>query len=355
MNYFNCAYEGGGAKGISFVGIAKALEKYHVKQKKIVGASAGAVFGMLVALGYKSSRMEQLVLERDENGDRVMSKFLSVPKVDEIGDEFFNDLFGFSTPIRYVAKGIRRLLLNNPKLRHIAYFIENGGWFSDRELDAWLIKVIEGRKFDKNITFKQLYKRTGVFFTVMVTDLDKNRLLAFNAKTAPNVPIRYAVRMSVNIPFIWKDYRVDRELNLKYMNEWLEGYVTDGGVLTNFPINMVSDYESDWVNERMSLPEDKPTDRSIGFMCDESKSFMEPVEKSDTKFWDSPTLARIKRLMSTVLKTHDLRSVEKYKDLIVNIPAAEMGTVEFNFSDHKYEKLRDAAYEEVSKYLDRHL
>lgn len=359
MNQFNIAGEGGGGKGHAFLGAYAALQEFHIKPNKVVGSSAASIFFLLISLGYKTRPMTELLREKDEDGVLKTSKFLKTPSMREIGQEFFKDLFDFSTPIRWVARAIRKVLLGNPKFRHIAYFIENGGWYSDKYLNQWLIDVIERRKFDKNITFQQLYKKTGIFFTVMVTDTTNNRILALNSKTSPNIPVRHAVRMSVNIPFLWGDYEVTEDMNMTYMNEPLTGFMSDGGVLTNFPINMIADYDSDWVQERMELPTDKLTDRNIGLLCDETLHFTIPLanhaEEKKKRLWESPTIRRIKLLVSTLLRTHDKRSIKKYEDLILHLPVKGISTLDFNLDYATFSDLYDSSYSVTKAYLEKHL
>jgi NTE family protein len=54
------ALSGGGARGISQVGILKAFDEYHVPIDFIVGTSMGAIVGGLYATGYNAMRLEEL-------------------------------------------------------------------------------------------------------------------------------------------------------------------------------------------------------------------------------------------------------------------------------------------------------
>lgn len=52
---------GGGARGITHVGVLKALEKYHIPIDLIVGTSIGSLVGGLYASGYSTGQLQTLV------------------------------------------------------------------------------------------------------------------------------------------------------------------------------------------------------------------------------------------------------------------------------------------------------
>jgi len=54
---------GGGARGISHIGAIKALEEYGVKPDIISGTSAGAFVGALIAYGYTSDEIFEMILK----------------------------------------------------------------------------------------------------------------------------------------------------------------------------------------------------------------------------------------------------------------------------------------------------
>jgi NTE family protein len=56
------ALGGGGARGLSHIGVLKVLEEHNIFPDVIVGTSIGAVIGALYAGGYKASDIERLAL-----------------------------------------------------------------------------------------------------------------------------------------------------------------------------------------------------------------------------------------------------------------------------------------------------
>src|SRR5690606_33326637 len=54
---------GGGARGISHIGVLKALDELGVKISRIAGTSAGAIIGSMYAYGYKPDEIMDIVVK----------------------------------------------------------------------------------------------------------------------------------------------------------------------------------------------------------------------------------------------------------------------------------------------------
>ncbi|HEY8395261.1 MAG TPA: patatin-like phospholipase family protein, partial [Bacilli bacterium] len=59
----NAVFEGGGIKGLAYVGVMRFLEKRGFQFNKVGGTSVGAVFAALIAAGYNSYEIEELINE----------------------------------------------------------------------------------------------------------------------------------------------------------------------------------------------------------------------------------------------------------------------------------------------------
>jgi len=51
---FDLVFEGGGAKGLAFVGALQALERQGHTARRVIGTSAGSITALLVAAGYSA-------------------------------------------------------------------------------------------------------------------------------------------------------------------------------------------------------------------------------------------------------------------------------------------------------------
>ena len=56
---------GGGAKGLTHIGIIRALEENNIPIDYITGTSMGAIIGSLYAMGYSPDDMEELLKSED--------------------------------------------------------------------------------------------------------------------------------------------------------------------------------------------------------------------------------------------------------------------------------------------------
>ena len=56
---------GGGAKGMTHIGIIRALEEHGIPIDYITGTSMGAIVGSMYAMGYTPDEMEELISSPD--------------------------------------------------------------------------------------------------------------------------------------------------------------------------------------------------------------------------------------------------------------------------------------------------
>nr|XP_054767259.1 uncharacterized protein LOC129274479 [Lytechinus pictus] len=188
----NIVFEGGGNKGLAYAGAIRELERIGVWKniRRFTGASAGAMWAALLAVGYNSTEVQE---------------FLSMNL-----KEYFLD----------ATCGSCSLIPN--LLRHF-------GWHPARRLFEWFGDRLADMTGDADITFRQLYTRTGKELCIVVTNLSRMTAEYCHVKTTPNLPIRTALRMSIAIPGLFG------AVHSKRHNSY-DVYV-DGGVLCNFPVH----------------------------------------------------------------------------------------------------------------------
>lgn len=61
------ALSGGGARGLSQIGVLKALDEAGIKADVIVGTSMGSIVGGLYAAGYSPEQLDSIAVETDWN------------------------------------------------------------------------------------------------------------------------------------------------------------------------------------------------------------------------------------------------------------------------------------------------
>ncbi|KAJ7372184.1 hypothetical protein OS493_020613 [Desmophyllum pertusum] len=188
----NLVFEGGGNKGMAYVGALQVLENAGIMKhiKRVAGASAGAIIATLIALGYDSRELREF-LEQD----------------------------------------LRRILVdhNCGYCSLLPNLLKGFGWNPGKRMLRWFGEQLKERTGDGDITFKEVWERFGKELCIVVTNLNQMSVEYFHPKTTPNTPIRRAVRMSVALPGV---FQCVREMN----NDYEDVYV-DGGLLCNYPIH----------------------------------------------------------------------------------------------------------------------
>lgn len=189
----NLVFEGGGVKGIAYIGTLEVLQEKEILQniKRVGGTSAGAIIALLVGLGYSQKELREIF--NDMN-------FIN----------FKDDTIG---PIR----DLYRLL------------IHGYGWYKGDAFSEWLGHIIENKTGNKNSTFKEI-KESNKYMEMYFqgTNLTKHTVETFSAekKEYENMPIKDAVRISMSIPLYFKSFKRD------------DCYYVDGGVLSNYPVRL---------------------------------------------------------------------------------------------------------------------
>jgi NTE family protein len=92
-NKYGLALGAGGAKGISYIGVLKALEDLNINITHVAGSSAGALIGAMYALWGDAKKVQDTVLEYDK--EKLMKMFrsdISLRKGVFKGDTFVEEL-----------------------------------------------------------------------------------------------------------------------------------------------------------------------------------------------------------------------------------------------------------------------
>ncbi|XP_059158385.1 uncharacterized protein LOC131942498 [Physella acuta] len=195
FSFENLVFEGGGNKGLAYVGCIKYLEELGLMNnvKRLGGSSAGAITAALIALGYNSEDIRT---------------FFEV----DTRDIFLDHSCGYLS------------LLPN--------LLRKFGWNPGIRIRDWLGEKIKEKSPEKNnpdMTFYELYKHRNIELCVVVTNLNQMRSEYCHPKTTPDMPIRDALRMTMAIPAVFSPTIYD-------IHGQADTYV-DGGVLCNYPLH----------------------------------------------------------------------------------------------------------------------
>lgn len=222
----NLAFEGGGAKGIAYVGALSVLEEvglYPGHIRRVSGTSSGSFLATMVALGTPSDELTRLLFETDLAG--VMR------------DARFGMLSG------------------------VVNMVTLFGWNPGARLLDFLGQRLRERTGSEDVTFRQVLERCGRELCVPVTNLTRMVTEYCHPKTTPDMPVRLAVGMSMSLPVLMVPYRVVR-------GERAADLYTDGGLLCNYPVHAFDGWWLSLARDDTYLQRLRPPERVNELMHD---------------------------------------------------------------------------------------
>ncbi len=191
VQFRNLVFEGGGVKGIAYLGAMSVLKQrgYLENIARVGGASAGAINALIYALGYE--------LE-DQHGILRSTNF----------KDFMDSSFGVIRDIRRLARDF--------------------GWYKGDFFSGWIGELIEGKLGHSGATFAELAERDGPDLYVVGTNLSTGYAEIFSHERHGDMPIAEALRISMSIPLFFAAVR---------HGERDDVYV-DGGTVLNYPVKL---------------------------------------------------------------------------------------------------------------------
>lgn len=196
---------GGGAKGMTHIGIIRALEENDIPIDYIAGTSMGAIIGSLYAMGYSPDEMEELLRSPDFKSwysGTVEPQYAYYFKKNRPTPEFFNIRFAFRDSLRSKPQILPTSMVN-PIQMNLVFL----------QLFAQATASCDGN-FDKLF----------VPFRCVASDVYNKRPLILREGDLGD-----AVRASMSFPFVFKPIEIDSVL------------AYDGGIYNNFPTDVMRD------------------------------------------------------------------------------------------------------------------
>lgn len=363
---YDLVFEGGGAKGIVFAGALQAFEEKGHRHGRLLGTSAGAVAGTLVAAGYSVDEFRSVLSEKGKEGKPVMTAFLGRPRPptrEELESSSLKTMLDeFDVPVlpNFIERMSDRLalsLLGRGEAAHLFSLLEWGGWYAADGFIEWLRRALSsgrtnGRQRDfADMNLLDFYLSTGKDLSIIAADITNRRMLVLNHTTAPQCPLVWAVRMSMGIPFLWQEVVWQSAWGNYLGREMVGSRVVDGGLLSNFPIELFMSRDPYVV----SLMGPTTSDGVLGLLIDEQlpvpQAFLPSNGDVDSRHGPMPLPTRIAALVDTALNAHDKMVLEAFESKVCRLPAAGYGTTEFDMSDLRREALINAGYAAAERYF----
>ncbi|MFN7142237.1 MAG: patatin-like phospholipase family protein [Myxococcota bacterium] len=357
MATFDVVFEGGGAKGVALSGAVGALVARGHRLGRLVGTSAGAITATNLAIGFRPEEILASSKVRTPGGEPIYTTFDDAPSLTEEelkATRLYAAMNAVPLPLpaRWEASLDTALLqgfLEVPGVASMFSLVELGGLHRGDAFLDWMRGCLEARGAGWGaFTFAQLFAATGVDLSVVTTDTTARRMRVLNHRTAPDVPVAWGVRMSMSIPFYW-DEVVWRAAWGAYMGERIDGHVfVDGGVVSNFPLQLLADPDDDEVIAWMGRVEAR--NPVLGLYLDADLPVPgQPVPETRTH-----VTCRISALLDTLMSARDNAVFDTHADRIVRLPVAGYGTTEFDMADARMDALYDAGFAAADAWCAAH-
>ena len=203
---------GGGAKGMTHIGIIRALEENNIPIDYITGTSMGAIVGSLYAIGYSPDDMEKMIKSPDfkkwYSSDGIEEEYMYYFKMNPPTPEFINIQLSKMKMDKKVKTKFLPSSVVDPMHMNIVFV----------ELYAQATAKCRGN-------FDQLF----VPFRCVASDVYNKKPLIMSSGDLGD-----AVRASMSFPGMFKPIEIDSVL------------AYDGGIYDNFPVStMIKDFNPD--------------------------------------------------------------------------------------------------------------
>ncbi len=203
-------FEGGGVKGIAYVGALKRIEELGYEFSSVAGSSAGAIIASLIACGYKADELNIILMETnftDFRSSDIINKVPIFGKLYNIGNKY--------------------------------------GIYKTTKLEKWLDELY----LEKGVEY---FDDLDMDLKVVCTDLTNRKLAVFPDDLKiyfkdEKIRLSKIVTMSSSIPLYFRPVSIDKTL------------FVDGGVVSNYPTWIYNSLDNKDTIIRFNIKEIKPT------------------------------------------------------------------------------------------------
>ncbi|MCM8775891.1 MAG: patatin-like phospholipase family protein, partial [Candidatus Omnitrophica bacterium] len=287
-------FQGGGVKGITYVGALEELEEQRMWFASVAGTSAGAIVASLIAAGFEPVEIKKILFETDFN-------------------LFKDKTWGWVPPF-------------------LSLLIW-GGAYRGEAFEQAMDKVLK-----EKLGFSPTLKDLPIPLTVIASDISNEKMLILDKESYPHLSVAQAVRMSMSIPLIFRPVKLTDGFSSGTKR------VVDGALLSNFPLDIA---------QKRSREDGR---RLVGFLLQEHHGG-NGVSKVIQLLRKAYTLADVIIGMIRIVTGAHYKPHIEDEDWarIVHIPVGDVSAWNFSLSDNEkrelVEKGRKAAREHLGSAL----
>src|SRR5262245_6285608 len=196
---YDLVFEGGGAKGMVFVGACEEFFGRGHMFDRLLGTSAGAITAALLAAGYTPEEMLE-ALTGKEGGKSVFAGFMGPPppftdqEIAASATQRLLDGVDFTFVPNVLEKSLHEKLIKalaaSGTFRHVLALVERGGWFAADRFVSWLRTKLDsgqwknGKRHFSAMTLGEFFDTTSIELSVVASDTTDESILVLNHRTA---------------------------------------------------------------------------------------------------------------------------------------------------------------------------
>jgi NTE family protein len=281
-------FSGGGIKGFALVGACEEIEKRGFRFVRLAGTSAGSIVAALIAAGYTSKEIQQMLDDLD------LTKLLDT----------------------------RKSFIPFAKWLFVYWKL---GLYKGNELEEWLKEKLEARGVK---TFSDLPPQA---LRVIASDISNGQMIVLPDDlekygiSPGSFSIAKAIRMSCSIPYFFEPVKLRSIHGVNVL--------VDGGVLSNFPI---------WLFDKDDGLKVRPV---LGIK-------LSPSIYQNKKHHVGNAIQLFSALFETMKDAHDSRYISKrHAKNIIFIPTDGVLSIEFELTNEKKEALFQLGRQQAQKFF----
>jgi NTE family protein len=323
----NLVFEGGGVKGIAYVGAMQILKQRGILEevRRVGGASAGAINALIFALGYDIDEQHEILRSAEFR-------------------KFMDASFGL--------------------FRNLKRVLDDFGWNRGDFFQGWIGDLVKQKLGSERATFGDLKAEQRPDLHIIGTNLSTGFSEVFSHERHKDMPVIEAVRISMSIPLFFAAVRHGPRSDV----------FVDGGVMLNYPVKLFDrlryidvDREPDAVRETeyynkenarfaLARPGRSPyvyNRQTLGFRLDTEDEiglyrYDEPLQGKPIKRFSEYALALVQAIMNVQEHVH-LHSDDWQRTVYIN--TLDVGTTDFDISPDRQNALVEQGIKGTESYF----
>ena len=319
--YADAIFEGGGVRGLAFLGALRCCHDLGIRWRKLAGTSAGAITAAVLATDLSMDDLEELLGQLDYSlflTQKNSPLILNGDPADDLQSPAWTLLFlTISRQMgEYSAQPFRQWLEATLGKGHLHTFADVKKQLKERELKVVISNLTRGEML---VLPDDLRRQDSADSDPLYKQL--------RLENPEDFSVAEAVRLSMSIPLFFEPGKLGNDL------------IVDGGILSNFPL---------WIYDKQSVGSTPAMPRWFTFGFRLVDTGIENQVKINTP------LSMLAAMFRTMMKARDrYHQREMDKGRVINIDVSEAGvtTTDFQLDGDRKAKLYRLGYLSTKRFF----